>query len=102
MFASKSCIEIVYNINRTYALKKVLGIFLIFLDFLDFYMGFWAREGLEMVRGWIRIHLDQVSAQMDHSGSIWGSIFDFKFFGKPYGAQIAPSWSQARLDSGTF
>ena len=43
-----------------------------FLFFFDFYVGFWAREGLEMVWGWIRIHLDQVSAQMDHSGSILG------------------------------
>ena len=42
-------------------------------------MVFWAQEGLEWVRGWIPLHLDKVSAQMDHSGSILGPflIFDF-------------------------
>ena len=55
-------------------------IFEISLDFFsDFYRFVWAREGLEMVRRWIPLHLDQVSAQIDHSGSIWGPflIVDF-------------------------
>ena len=43
---------------------------------------FCAWQGLEMVRGWIPLHLDQVSAQMDHAGSIW---VHFWFFGPKMG-----------------
>ena len=38
-------------------------VFLIFV-FLD---TFWTREGFQRVQGWITLHLDQVSAQIDHS-----------------------------------
>ena len=31
-----------------------------------------------------------------------GSIFDCRFFGNPYGAQLAPLWTHMRLGSGTF
>ena len=51
----------------------------VFFDLFDFYKVVWSREGLEMVRGWTAIHVDQVSAQIDHSGPIWGPflIVDF-------------------------
>ena len=56
----------------------------IFFDFGDFLFVasiyyFLTREGLEMVRGWIPHYLDQISAQIDHSGPIWGPfvIVDF-------------------------
>ena len=44
---------------------------------------FLAWEDLEMVRGWIPIHLDQVSAQTDHSGSIWDPFLIVDFFRNP-------------------
>ena len=44
-----------------------------------------------MVRGWIRIHLDQVSAQMDHSGSIWGPFFISNFWKSIRGPILVPT-----------
>ena len=63
------CLPKYYKPGQYYSYRDFWD-FLDFFVFFDFYMGFWAREGLEMVRGWIPLHLDQVSAQMDHSGSI--------------------------------
>ena len=50
-----------------------------FMVFCDKYWIFLAREGLEMVLGWIPLHLDQVSAQMDHSGPIWDPFWISNF-----------------------
>ena len=80
----------VTHTSRARALDFFLHFF-DFWDFLDFYVGFWAREGLEMVRGWIRIHLDQVSAQMDHSGSIWGPFLISNFLEIHTGSHFGPN-----------
>ena len=58
-------------------------------------MGFWAQEGLEMVRP----GLDSAPFGQSFSpnGPFWihlGSIFDFQFFGNPYGV---PFWAQPAL-----
>ena len=84
------------------AICGVWGLFYICLLFLVSYRVFGAREGLEMVRGWIPLHLDQVSAQINHSGPIWGPFLIVDFFKNPSGPQIAPPWSHMRLGSWTF
>ena len=63
----------------------------VFLIFRICYMGFWVQEGLEMVRGWIPLHLDKVSAQMDHSGSIRGPFLISNFLEIHTGSHFGPN-----------
>ena len=45
--------------------------------------GGWTREGFKKALGWIPFHLDQISAQTNHSGSISGENKKSIFFGNP-------------------
>ena len=50
-----------------------------------------------MVRGWIPLHLDKVSAQMDHSGSSWGPFLICNFLGTHTGSRGTECQWQRRL-----
>ena len=63
----------------------------IWAPILDFWIKYgikWIWEGFRSVQGCFGIHLDQVSAQMDHSGSIWGRFLGPFIFPKVVGLEI--------------
>ena len=78
MIQVRVVVKLYFSTTYAYMLRVPDSVILDVFDFLIFWVTslfLFAWEGFGRVRGWIPLHLDQVSAQTDHSGSIFGAMY---------------------------